>query len=504
MVRIYARQSLDKKDSLSISSQIEFCKREISGDEEYKIYTDRGYSGGNMNRPAFERLLEDVRNNEVKKVIVYKLDRVSRSLLDFAKIIELFQKHGVEFISSTEKFDTSTPMGRAMLGIIMVFAELERETIRKRIRDNYYTRGKKGFFMGGPPPFGLEKVTTKVDGIKTSTFVPHEIQSRMVVKCFDLYANTQLSLGDISDYMNANNFNTPKGGPWDSCKISRILRNPVYVKADPDIYIYFKNKGCIVSNDINDFINDFGCYLYGKRDTNERKYTNVKDHVLSLALHQGIVSSPVFLKCQYKLDENKQIKNTGKGKYSWLSGLTKCGYCKYSMTVVHTGNTYGAYKYFKCRGKTNYKCCTGHKKIQYVDFIEKIVQSEIFEKVKSLSSFSIEAEQEESPDTNRLKIKLFEIESQIENLINSLAKSNSILVNYVNEKISALDSEKKNLLDQMKEYTGKKQTEQKLNSIIKCIDSWGDSTLDQKKAVARYLIDKILIKDDEVIINWKI
>ena len=504
MIRIYARQSLDKKDSLSISSQIDFCKREITDNGKYKVYTDRGYSGGNMHRPAFEKLLDDVQNNRVAKVIVYRLDRISRSLLDFARIIELFQKHNVEFISSTEKFDTSSPMGRAMLGIIMVFAELERDTIRKRIKDNYYARGKKGFFMGGPPPFGFEKVTIMVEGIKTSTFVPNEIQYDKVKNIYDLYANTQASLGEISKYLNENNVITPKGGPWDSCKVSRILRNPVYVKADADVYIYYKNKGCIISNEISDFVNGFACFLYGKRESNERKYTNVKDHVLSLALHEGIVKSQLFLKCQYKLDDNRQIKNAGKGKYSWLSGLTKCGYCKYTMTVVNIVNTYGTYKYLMCRGRTNYKCCDGHKKVQYVESVEKIVRNEIFEKVKSINSISVEIEQIENADGNKLKIKIFEIDTQIDNLVNSLAKSNNVLTDYINKKIVELDSEKKDLVNRLKELTEKVQTDQKLDSIFKCIDNWEESTLEQKKAVAKYLIEKILIKDDEVAINWKL
>ena len=505
MIRIYARQSLDKKDSLSISSQIEFCKREIKDGEEYKVYTDKGYSGSNINRPAFEKLLEDVQNNRVSKVIVYRLDRISRSLLDFAKIIELFQKHNVEFISTTEKFDTSTPMGRAMLGIIMIFAELERDTIKKRIKDNYYARGKKGFFMGGPPPFGFDKVSTKVDGIKTSNLVPNEAQYYNLKKIYDLYANTQLSLGEISNYLNENNIAAPNGGLWDSCKISRILRNPVYVKADADVYIYYKNKGCIISNDINDFVNGYACFLYGKRDTNERKYTNVKDHVLSLALHEGIVTSSVFLKCQYKLDDNKQIKNTGKGKHSWLSGLTKCGYCKYTMTVVNTQSAaYGTYKYFMCRGKTNYKCCDGHTKVIYVEAVEKIVQNEIFDKVKSINDTPVEPEQVENAQANRLKIRIFEIDTHIENLVNSLAKSSIVLTDYINRKIADIDTEKKELINQLKECTEKVQPNNNMDSINKCIDNWEESTLEQKKTVAKFLNEKILIKDDEVAINWKI
>ncbi|PYG87370.1 DNA invertase Pin-like site-specific DNA recombinase [Ruminiclostridium sufflavum DSM 19573] len=505
MIRIYARQSLDKKDSLSISSQIEFCKREIKDGEEYRVYTDKGYSGSSINRPAFEKLLEEVQNNRVSRVIVYRLDRISRSLLDFAKIIELFQRHKVEFISSTEKFDTSTPMGRAMLGIIMIFAELERDTIRKRIKDNYYARGKKGFFMGGPPPFGFDKISARVDGIKTSALVPSIIQYEAVRKIYDLYANTQASLGEISSQLNESNVKAPRGGLWDSCKISRILRNPVYVRADAEVYIYYKNKGCIISNDINDFVNELACFLYGKRDSNERKYTDVKEHVLSLALHEGMVTSQVFLKCQYKLDSNKQLKNTGRGKHTWLSGLTKCGYCQYTMTVVKNGSTsYGTYKYFICRGKTNYKCCDGHTKAIYVDAVEKIVRNEIFDKVRSIKDTPAEAVQAENAEANRLKIRIFEIDTQIDNLVNSLAKAGTVLTDYINKKIAGMDSEKKELINRLKECTERVQPDNTPDSLNKCINNWEKSTLEQKKTVAKFLIEKISIKDDEVAIKWKI
>ena len=128
---IYARQSIDKKDSISIESQIEFCQYELKGGQ-YRLYTDKGYSGKNTDRPKFQELMQDIEKGIISKVIVYKLDRISRSILDFANMMESFQLHGVEFVSSTEKFDTSTPMGRAMLNICIVFAQLERETIQKR------------------------------------------------------------------------------------------------------------------------------------------------------------------------------------------------------------------------------------------------------------------------------------------------------------------------------------------------------------------------------------
>ena len=115
---IYGRQSVDRKDSISIESQIEFCKYELRGGN-FRKYTDKGYSGKNTDRPKFQEMMADIRRGLIKRVVVYKLDRISRSILDFATMMETFQEYNVEFVSSTEKFDTSTPMGRAMLNKAM-------------------------------------------------------------------------------------------------------------------------------------------------------------------------------------------------------------------------------------------------------------------------------------------------------------------------------------------------------------------------------------------------
>ena len=132
---IYARQSIDKKDSLSIEAQIEQC-RKFAGDDA-KVYKDKGYSGKNIKRPDFTELIKAVESGAVKKIFVYRLDRFSRSVADFSRMWELLERHGVEFHSATENFDTSTPLGRAMLNIVLVFAQLERETTAERVKDNY-------------------------------------------------------------------------------------------------------------------------------------------------------------------------------------------------------------------------------------------------------------------------------------------------------------------------------------------------------------------------------
>lgn len=159
---IYGRQSIDKKDSISIESQFEFCRYELKGGEG-REYKDKGYSGKNIERPDFQRLLQDIKLGLIKRVIVYKLDRISRSIVDFAKLMELFKQYNVEFVSCTEKFDTSTPMGRAMLNICIVFAQLERESIQMRVQDAFYSRCTKGYYMRGRTPYGFDRLKSGYD-----------------------------------------------------------------------------------------------------------------------------------------------------------------------------------------------------------------------------------------------------------------------------------------------------------------------------------------------------
>jgi len=158
---IYARQSVEREDSISVESQIELCEKEVTS-PEYMKFSDKGYSGKNTDRPDFKRMMDRIRAGDTTRVIVYRLDRISRSVLDFAELINEFQKYGVEFVSVTERFDTSTPIGKAMLMIVMIFAQLERETIQQRVVDAYRSRSRKGFYMGGRMPYGFQlKVQNK-------------------------------------------------------------------------------------------------------------------------------------------------------------------------------------------------------------------------------------------------------------------------------------------------------------------------------------------------------
>ncbi len=191
---IYARQSVDRKDSISSESQIELCKYELRGGN-FRQYTDKGYSGKNTDRPKIQELMADIKRGLIKRVVVYKLDRISRSILDFATMMETFQAYNVEFVSSTEKFDTSTPMGRAMLNICIVFAQLERETIQKRVTDAYYSRCQRGFHMSGAAPFGFQLEPTTIQGIRTKMMIPDPDTANITRLMFEMYAEPSTSFG---------------------------------------------------------------------------------------------------------------------------------------------------------------------------------------------------------------------------------------------------------------------------------------------------------------------
>src|ERR1700746_522186 len=117
-------------------------------------YDDGGYSGGSTDRPALQRLLADVKAGKIDVIVVYKVDRLTRSLADFAKLVELFDGHGVSFVSVTQQFNTTTSMGRLTLNVLLSFAQFEREVIGERIRDKIAASKKKGMWMGGVPPLG--------------------------------------------------------------------------------------------------------------------------------------------------------------------------------------------------------------------------------------------------------------------------------------------------------------------------------------------------------------
>lgn len=491
MTAIYARQSIDKKDSISIETQIEHCRRFVEG--ECHIYSDKGYSGKNIDRPQFTQLLEDIRSGAIEKLVVYKLDRISRSLNDFSNLMELFRQHNVEFASTVETFDTATPIGRAMLGIIMVFAELERENILMRVKDNYYARGEKGLYLGGPPIYGFDKCETRLAGIKTSVLIPNQ-HIHTVEWLYSAYLTQNKSLGELAGELNSQNIQSSNGTLWDSCKISRLLRSPTYVMADMEVYRYFKTRGCKISNPAEDFTGERGCFLYGKREANERKYADVTDHVLSLGLHEGIISSQQWLDVQCKLDGNSQINKGKSGTHSWLTGLVKCGKCGYALRAMQG-------EYFYCTGRANHKVCEGLSGKPLISDIENAVEAEIIKKLNEVKRLIPQQKQRSDPRINKLQMRLEEVSQQADNLIDRISECSERIGEALEKKLDKLLEEQDELNTEILHLSElKPDLSVDVISVLECFPTL---PLSIKRTVAGELISKILITEVTIEIQWK-
>ncbi len=493
MTAIYARQSIDKKDSISIDTQIEMCRRYCAND--FRVYSDKGWSGKNLDRPEFQRMLSDIKSGRIDKLIVYKLDRISRSLNDFSNLMEVFRQYGVEFASTVETFDTSTPIGRAMLGIIMVFAELERENILLRVKDNYYARGEKGLYLGGVPVYGFDKRPTKQDGIKTSVLIPNK-DTATVEYIFNAYRQSECSLGQIVKELNERGIPSPAGTLWDSSKISRLLRSPTYVAADVEVYRYFKEKGARISDPVESFTGQRGCFLYGKREANERKYTDVRDHVLSLGLHDGVISPEIWLSVQRKLDGNSQIKKGKSGSHSWLTGMIKCGKCGYAMRVQGG-------KHFACSGRANYGSCVGIDGATLISDVEEAVYSQLKIKFDDIRDLAVsEKSSALSPKANRLKMRLETLDTQIDNLVDKIARTTETIGEVLEKKLEELIAERGEMRSELKNQGGTKQR-RAYSEVIALLDKFPEMPIDTQREIARQFIFKILIWEGKIEIVWK-
>ena len=220
---IYTRKSTEEgleQEFNSLQAQREACESYIKSQkhENWQLwpneYDDGGYSGGNMERPALKRLLQDVQNGLVDIIVVYKIDRLTRSLMDFSKIVEVLDKHNASFVSITQHFNTTTSMGRLTLNMLLSFAQFEREVTGERIRDKISASKKKGMWMGGKPPLGYYRKDKKI--------YPEEEKAKLVTSIFQKYVVLK-STTLLKDWLAEQGYNISVGN------LNCILRNKAYI-----------------------------------------------------------------------------------------------------------------------------------------------------------------------------------------------------------------------------------------------------------------------------------
>jgi site-specific DNA recombinase len=236
---VYTRKSTEEgldQEFNSLDAQREACEAYIASQkcEGWLLvpdrYDDGGLSGGTLDRPALKRLLADIEDGRVDVVVVYKIDRLSRSLMDFAKLVEVFERHGVTFVSVTQSFNTTTSMGRLTLNILLSFAQFEREVSAERIRDKFAASRARGMWMGGTPPLGYD--------VKERKLVVNDKEADLVRLIFSRFLRigsaTKLAqelrrAGHTTKTWTTQNGHHRPGKPLDKGALYKILGNRVYL-----------------------------------------------------------------------------------------------------------------------------------------------------------------------------------------------------------------------------------------------------------------------------------
>ena len=496
---IYTRQSVDRVDSISVESQVEFCKREVVG-EDIKVYTDKGYSGKNTDRPAFQEMMADITAGKIRRVIVYRLDRISRSVLDFASVIDVFQKHGVDFVSTMEKFDTGTPIGKAMLMIVMIFAQLERETIQQRVIDAYSSRSKRGFYMGGKVPYGFRLKETVIDGIRTKMYEPVPEETEIIEQIFSMYAQPQTSFGDIVRWLDEKQIKKRNGEPFSRSRIRDLVVNPVYVRADYRLYEFYKAQGTIIENRPEDFIGTNGAYLYSGNE-GKRKTVSLQGHTLVLAPHEGLIPSDIWIKCRSKCLSNTRVAKPIKAKATWLAGKVKCAHCGYALSAkVYHCKTKADNRYYLCNNKYNTgECNFGSLD---ADLVDEIVFEEMRKKLAEFNTLTKQKQESCDLQTIKLKTRMEAIDQEIGSLLDKIPLANGAVMEYINNRVAVLDAEKKELYAEIVRLT--EGSGYSLEEITGYMENWEKISMSDKLTVVDSLIESIYASQERIKINWKI
>lgn len=318
VIAIYSRKSRFTGKGESVGNQVELCRAYIrtAYGPDYAdgaaVFEDEGFSGGNLNRPGFQRMMQAARDRQFRAVVVYRLDRISRNISDFSALIEELGRLGIDFVSLRESFDTSSPMGRAMMYIASVFSQLERETIAERIRDNMQELAKTGRWLGGTTPLGYtsEAVTTvTVDGRRKRAcrLKPIPGEAAIVRKIYGLYRETD-SLTATEAALLRQRVKTRSGHDFTRFSIRGILQNPVYLIADEDALRYFQEKQAEIFSPPEDFDGVRGILAYNRTDQQKGKatvYRPISQWIVSVGQHPGLIPARSWIRVQESLERNR-------------------------------------------------------------------------------------------------------------------------------------------------------------------------------------------------------
>ena len=524
MFSIYARKSVCTDEGDSIESQINICKEYIDKhfidvpDKQIYVYKDEGFSGKDTKRPQYTEMLKSIEKEKDGYIICYKLDRISRSISDFSSLIDKLSKKNISFISVKEHFDTSNPVGRGMMYICAVFAQMERESIAERVRDNMMFLAKTGRWLGGVAPFGFDIVRTSeriiVDGHskKVSYLAPNED-----IEIVKLIYSKYLELGsciEVTRFLKNQGLQNRKNNKLSNPTVLDILRSPIYCTADKDAYEYFSKRTKNIFFKTSDLYKKLGIVPYNRKNI-YRKFNPVSSWIIALGRHKGVISGKDWVKVQSMTHAPTSVLRSSKtpALFSTLIPCPKCG----STMRVRSAND-GKYFYYSCSQKYEYgsKHCDC-KSLNGIETDKQILQELFTIDIKDLRN-KIHMKKN-THLYNKLDDKIFDTKYTISKLqnskaqyINYLQKLNpqSPLIKDIEDKVSAINSQIKKMTSETYDLETKLRAtknektdlEEIVNAFEKLKNNFDTMDFKTKKSLARLIVKKLVWNDDKLVIIY--
>jgi site-specific DNA recombinase len=465
---LYIRVSTTNQaeEGFSIDGQRNLMEK-FAESKEYTIfdeYVDGGFTASDTQRPALQRLINDVRNKKIDVVIVYRLDRLSRSQKDTMYLIDdIFLANNVEFISMSESFDTTTPYGRAMVGLLSVFAQLERENIKERVKMGFAERAKQGLYHGGSSiPAGYDFV----DG----HLVVNETEAFVVRRVFELYASG-MSYERIGKYLEQNYKGMYK---FSEASVIPMIKNNVFI---------------------------------GKIKYYDKTYDGQHDAIISPKLWESV---------QARIKRNLKIAKTGKYTFPF-TGIIYCAHCGAKMTAMKGPKLKklngGQYRYYQCYSKrgTPYYMVKDHNcpapKTYRAEHIEKYV----YDQLKSITIDSFEKMIDQHiQDIEPFQKELDEIDEQLCKLID-LFQIDGIPIDVLKVRTKKLNDKRislQNTINEIQDKSIKAKERFALNQSEKIeklqeVD-FEESSSEEIRDLIYPLIDRIEVATDDIYIHWNV
>lgn len=494
----YGRKSVYSDHSDSVDNQQRMCRDYVSakfqGDvESFACFSDEDFSGANTDRPGLKEMMRRVRARECDALIVYQLDRLSRNVRDFSNLYAELDSLSVKFISLKENIDTATPIGRAMMYVTVIFAQMERETTAVRVTDNMRGLAKKGYWTGGNPPTGYVRQRVVVDGRKHVIIVPDPDGVAYVRKVFSDFLSMNCSLQHMETAYRDAGVRTITGKFFSTNQLYKILTMPFCVAATPEVYDFYAAKGCRMDpgSPRSAWDGSVGVMIYGRSTERNKKHElqPPSEWIVSLGRHEPFIPADQWLEVQSRFTHNKFLKEA-KWPVPLLKGVLRCGKCGTLMQVARKARVDGSRgSWYYCRKRMREGpsvCSMGWIKCDLLD--EKALK--VFRGIAAdpdlIQKYVENEEEPSSPDVPALNQKVSALEARIGKLAASLSLAEgSSAARYIISEMEKLDGELSGLRQRIAaaqavdrerkaEAASEKEKAEKIRQLISGLDSFSD------------------------------